>query len=66
MIKNGIEYLKQVQKEFSKVSWPSLQEFVGSTVVVLLLTVFFMVYLGLLDFGLVKLAKYIFARFGGY
>ena len=66
MIKDGINYLKQVQKEFSKVSWPSFQEFVGSAIVVLILTVFFMVYLGLLDFELVKLAKYIFARFGGY
>lgn len=66
MIKNGINYFKQVYVEFSKVVWPSYQEWLGSTVVVLFITLFFMIYLGVLDLGLVKIAKYIFARFGGF
>ncbi len=65
MIKDGLKYLRQVQAEFSKVKWPSTQEFVGSTIVVLILICLFTVYLGGLDFGLSKLARYIFSLYGG-
>jgi preprotein translocase subunit SecE len=66
MIKDTIKYLRQVQVEFSKVVWPSWAEFVGSTIIVLILVVLFTIYLGALDFGFSKLMRYIFTLYGAY
>ncbi len=65
-IKNAIQFLQDVKSEMKKVVWPSYQEFVGSTIIVLLLLVVFMIYLGLIDAALVRLAKYVFKYYGGY
>lgn len=65
-IKNALQFLKEVQGELSRVEWPSFNEWVGSTLVVLCLVVFFSLYLGVIDWGLSILAKYVFAYYGGY
>ncbi len=64
-IKNAVQFIKEVRGELSKVEWPKFNEFVGSTIVVLFLVCFFSIYLGLVDLGLSRLAKYIFAEYGG-
>jgi preprotein translocase subunit SecE len=61
-----VQFLQGVRSELSKVEWPSFQEFVGSTLIVLVLVLFFAIYLGIIDLGLSKLAKYIFTVYGGY
>ncbi|MBC8203913.1 preprotein translocase subunit SecE [bacterium] len=38
MIKKAVTYIKDVRMEMSKVSWPSRQELLGSTKVVLILS----------------------------
>ncbi len=65
-VKGIVQFFREVRLELAKVDWPNLQEFVGSTLVVLVLVCFFAVYLGIIDLGLSKLAKYIFTLYGGY
>jgi len=65
-IKNMSQFLKEVQLELSKVAWPKFDEFVGSTIVVLVLVFIFSVYLGLIDFGMSKLARLVFKYYSGY
>lgn len=67
MAKNVLQFFQEVRFELSRVQWPSMQEFVGSTIVVLVLVCFFTVYLGIVDLGLSRLARYIFTLYGsGY
>ncbi len=65
-LKSAIQFFREVRFELSKVDWPNFHEFVGSTLVVLVLVCFFATYLGIIDLGLNRLAKYIFATYGGY
>ena len=57
---DGIQFLRGVRKEFSKVVWPTRSDLISSTTVVLLLVVFFAVYVGLVDFLLSSLAARVF------
>lgn len=58
--KSTIQFLSDVNREFSRVVWPSKSELIGATVVVLMLMVFFAIYLGLVDFMFARLAARIF------
>ena len=62
--KEDMQFLSEVKGELSKVVWPKLDEFVGSTAVVIFLVFAFAVYLGIIDFGLSQLANYIFKSYG--
>jgi len=66
MIKNVTQFVKEVQLELSKVTWPKFDEWLGSTVVVLLLMSFFSIYLGLVDKGLTELMKVISRLYSNY
>ena len=66
MIKNVTQFVKDVQLELSKVTWPKFNEFAGSMIVVLLLMSFFSIYLGLVDKGLTELMKVIFRLYSNY
>lgn len=63
-MKNLGQFLKEVRWELSKITWPSSREFIGATVIVLILIVAFSIYLGAIDFGFAWLAKYIFVEYG--
>jgi len=58
------KFFNEVRIELLKVIWPSWDEFIGSTIIVLVVIAFFAVYLGVLDFGMSQLAEYTFGRFG--
>ena len=60
IISDGMQFLRGVKVEFSKVEWPSRKDLIGSTLVVLLLVVFFAIYLGVVDFVLSTLAARVF------
>ncbi|MBT4855703.1 preprotein translocase subunit SecE [bacterium] len=60
-MKNIGQYLKSVQTELSKVTWPAYNEFIGSTTIVLILIVLFTIYLGALDFSFQWFAEKIFS-----
>lgn len=66
MIKDVTQFIKDVQFELSKVTWPKFDEWVGATIVTLLLMSFFAVYLGLVDKGLTELMRVIFRLYSGY
>lgn len=64
-IKDAMQFAREVKIEFSKVSWPTFQEFLGSIFVVFIFVAFFLVYLGVIDLILSKMAKQVF-RYGIY
>lgn len=45
-------FIAQVRTELIKVSWPTRKEVLASTFVILVLTVFLAVYVGIIDLGL--------------
>jgi preprotein translocase subunit SecE len=58
------EFLTEVRNEMKRVTWPSQREVYATTVVVILTSVFFGIYLFAVDIGLNNLARWIFDRFG--
>ena len=57
-------FLSEVRNELKRVTWPSQKEVYATTVVVILTSAFFGLYLSVLDFGLNNLVQWIFKRFG--
>jgi preprotein translocase subunit SecE len=56
-IKDAVQFFREVKVELQKVTFPTRQETVGSTVVVLVLTMILAVYLGLSDWLLARLVQ---------
>lgn len=48
----SLQFLREVKIELKKVTWPSRQQTVGSTLVVIVLVMIISVFLGLVDLGL--------------
>jgi preprotein translocase subunit SecE len=65
-VKDIFQFLRDVRGELARVVWPNFDEFIGSTIVVLVVMTFFAVYLGFLDLVFSRLAQYVFAWYGGY
>ena len=61
MMNNVLIFFKEVRQELAKVTWPSFSEFVGSTIVVLIIIAAFAVFLGAVDFGLRQLSEFVYA-----
>ena len=57
-------FLSEVRNELKRVTWPSQKEVYATTVVVILTSVFFGMYLFILDYGLNQLVTMIFRKFG--
>ena len=60
----GRLFLSEVRNELKRVTWPSQKEVYATTVVVILTSIFFGVYLFVLDYGLNNLVQWIFKKFG--
>ena len=58
-------FLSEVRNELKRVTWPSQKEVSATTVVVILTSAFFGLYLFVLDFGLNNLVQWIYKRLGG-
>ena len=58
------EFLREVRNEMKRVTWPSQREVYATTVVVILVSIFFGVYLFVLDYGVNSVVQWIFRRFG--
>ncbi len=56
-IADSVEFFREVKVELQKVTFPTRQETMGSTLVVLALTVLMGVYLGLSDWILAKIVR---------
>ncbi len=59
-IKNVTDFLGQVKAELLKIEWPSFDDFVGSTIITMILVVFFTIFIFGVDQAIKVLAKYIF------
>ena len=57
-------FLAEVRNELKRVTWPSQKEVYATTVVVILTSVFFGLYLFLLDIGIDRVVQWIFRYFG--
>jgi preprotein translocase subunit SecE len=57
-------FLSEVRNELKRVTWPSQKEVYATTVVVILTSTFFGLYLWILDQGLLRAVEWIFRRFG--
>ena len=60
----GREFLSEVRSEMKRVTWPSRREVYATTIVVILTSMFFGVYLFGVDVVLGKVVQTIFNRFG--
>jgi preprotein translocase subunit SecE len=61
---NARTFLTEVRNEMKRVTWPARKEVYATTVVVILTSTFFGLYLWLLDLGLNAAVNWIFRRFG--
>ena len=59
-MKSIIQFISEVKLELLKVVWPKLDEWYGSTIVVLMLVCVFAVYLYFIDCGFSRLVAQIF------
>ena len=59
MIKRIQAFLKGVEFEMKKVSWPTLSELRGSTAVVLILSLLLVIFLFMVDFSLSRVVSLI-------
>jgi preprotein translocase subunit SecE len=57
-------FLAQVKNEMERVTWPTRKEVYATTLVVILTSVFFGVYLWSIDLVLTRVARFIFETFG--
>jgi preprotein translocase subunit SecE len=58
-------FLSDVRSELSRVTWPTRREVWATTLVVILTSSVFGVYLYLVDIGLSELVQFLIGRFGG-
>jgi preprotein translocase subunit SecE len=56
-IRDGRQYLADVQTEFKKITWPSQKEWTSTTIGVLIVVALMTLLLGLADLGLAKLME---------
>jgi preprotein translocase subunit SecE len=57
-------FLSEVRNELKRVTWPTQREVYATTIVVILVSMFFGLYLWLLDIGMDRIVRWIFGRFG--
>ena len=57
-------FLSEVRNELKRVTWPSSKEVYATTVVVILVSLFFGVYLALADYTFNSVVMWLFRRFG--
>lgn len=56
-LRETAQFFREVKVELQKVTFPTRQETVGSTIVVLVLTVILAIYLGFSDWALARIVK---------
>ena len=56
-LQDTAQFFREVKVELQKVTFPTRQETIGSTIVVLVLTVILAIYLGFSDWALARIVK---------
>jgi preprotein translocase subunit SecE len=57
MAQTSLQFLRESRTELKKVKWPTRKELLASTAVVIALVLVISFFLGLIDFGLIKIIK---------
>ncbi len=57
MVQSSLQFLRESRTELKKVKWPTRKELLASTAVVIGLVLVISFFLGLIDFGLIKIIK---------
>ena len=60
MFNKTIQFLKEIRVELGKVTWPSKNELIGSTIVVVVVSLLLSAFTGVVDFILSRLAGLVF------
>ncbi|MEE9441251.1 MAG: preprotein translocase subunit SecE [candidate division Zixibacteria bacterium] len=55
-----VKFLKETKAEMIKVTWPTRQEIVGSTIVTVVVAIIVSIFIGIVDFALDKIVRTIF------
>ena len=55
-------FFREVRQELTKVVWPSFDELVGSTIIVLIIIAAFTVYFGVVDLVFRMLSEFVYAQ----
>ena len=61
----GRTFLTEVRNELKRVTWPSQKEVYATTVMVILTSAFFGLFLWVVDLALTSAVNWVFHRFGG-
>jgi len=56
-VKAAVQFLRESKMELKKVKWPTRKELLASTAVVIALAIMVSFFLGIIDFGLIKIIK---------
>jgi preprotein translocase subunit SecE len=56
-VRIALQFLREAKMELKKVKWPTRKELLASTAVVIVLVLLVSFYLGVIDFGLIKMIK---------
>jgi preprotein translocase subunit SecE len=64
-VQNTRDFLQETRVEMKKVTWPSREEVISTTGVVLATVAFFAVYLFFVEQGATRFVTYLFHKFGG-
>ena len=59
-IANTVNFIKEVRVQLTKVSWPTKQELVGATIVVIIAILFTAAFIGVVDLILSRILSLIF------
>lgn len=59
LVSKAIQFVREAKTELKKVKWPTKKELMASTAVVIVLSLVVAFYLGIIDFGLIKIIKLI-------
>ena len=57
--------MTEVRNELKRVTWPSQKEVYATTIMVIIVSAFFGIFLWLVDLGLTQAVNWVFHRFGG-
>jgi preprotein translocase subunit SecE len=57
-------FLSEVRNELKRVTWPSQKEVYATTIVVILTSIFFGIYLSIIDIGIDRVVLWVFRQFG--
>jgi preprotein translocase subunit SecE len=62
VLQKPVNFIREVKAELGKVSWSSRRELLGSTMVVIVITLLMALFIGIVDWGLAALLRRIFAQ----